>query len=396
MLSLLGEEKFGLSSRTALLSFLVTFGLTKALSNLASGPLSSRLGWARLLRIGWAAGLAVPGLLAFAPSWTVIIGANALLGVNQGLCWSVTVVGMMQAAGPGRRGAAAGTNEFAGYMGVALAAAAAGWLAEEAGIGLAPFVLMQCLALAGFCASLFPGSLAEIGASGNVPDSRGSLPPPGEQEKERFAGVFRKVSWGDRRQASSCLAGLVTNLTDAMAWALLPLFFHERGMPLTRIAVLTGAYPAVWAVAQLVTGRVSDRVGRGPVIAAGLLVQAGGVAALLPARSFGGSLAAMAALGGGTALSYPTLLAAVADGSPERERPAAVGIYRLWRDMGYVFGALLAGGIADAAGAPAAIWTVAVLTALASLPVAWALLRPGHGAAAGSPGPGDNRRTPAS
>lgn len=379
VLSLLGQEKFGLSSKSAVLSFLVSFGLAKALSNLASGPLTASLGPARLLKMGWAVALPVPALLVFAPNWGIVIAANALLGANQGICWSVAVVGMMEATGPAQRGRAAGANEFAGYIGVALAAAGAGWLADRAGIRLAPFVLMQAVAASGFVLCLLSGSMPKSRSGG---DSAGQ--DSGEKvakarngsKTQELAALLGKVSWQDRRLASACLAGLVTNLTDAVAWALLPLYFSQRGMPLHQIAVLSGVYPAVWAVGQLGSGRISDRVGRGPVIAAGLLVQAGGVAALLPAGSFRGTLAAMAALGAGTALSYPTLLAAVADNSSEAERPAAVGIYRLWRDLGYVVGALVAGAVADAAGAPAAIAVVAALTALAILPVAVNLLSP--------------------
>lgn len=352
-LSLLGEDKFGLSSRTALLSFLVAFGLAKAAANLASGPLAGALGPVRLLRIGWVAALGVPPLLIFSPSWGWVIAANGLLGVNQGLCWSVGVVGMMKAAGSHRRGTAAGFNEFSGYMGAALAAGAAGYLASKAGIRTAPFLLMQGLAVAGLVVSLIQRESGE----------------PSPVHRQDLRAQIKRVSWSDKKLSSLCLAGLVTNLTDAVAWALFPLLFKQRGLALSEIGLLTALYPAVWATAQGITGRLSDRIGRKPLIVSGLAMQAAGVASLLPLRSFAGSITAMTLLGMGTALCYPTLLASVGDLSSDVERPAVVGIYRLWRDLGYVAGALVAGVVADLAGAPIAIATVAGITLLSAIPV---------------------------
>jgi MFS family permease len=372
VLALLGEEKFQLSSQSAIASFLLGFGLAKALANLASGPLSARLGPGRLLVAGWAIGAAVPGLILVAPSWFWIVAANVLLGVSQGICWSVALVGMVNLAGPRRRGIAAGLNELAGYGAAALAAASAAALAAARGLEVAPFALMQALALGGLGTALAVARAPA--ASGMQARDRPAVSGTGAPDRPAagaadgggpagFPARFRRLSFTDRRSAALNASGLATNLSDALAWAVLPVFFVRRGLPVLRIGLLSALYPAVWAAAQPLAGWASDRLGRRPMIVAGLGLQAVSVSALAGVESFGAWMACMVGLGLGTAAVYPTLVAAVTDLAPPGERAVAIGVYRLWRDLGYVAGALVAGVVADLAGYGTAIQMVAVLTA---------------------------------
>lgn len=353
VLALLGEQKFHLASQTAIASFLLGFGASKALANLFTGPLMSRFGAGRVLVAGWGIGLFVPMIIIAAPTWSWVVGANLLLGISQGLCWSVALVQMVEIAGDRRRGTGAGLNEFAGYLAAAAGAVLATRFVGGTSIGKAPFLLMQALAFAGLLTSLAVARSSRRRAMPSRPDTAA----PG------FGRLFRRLSFTDRATASLSAAGLVTNLSDALAWALLPVFFARQGLSLSRIGVLAAVYPAVWAVAQLGTGWGSDHLGRPKVIVAGLTLQAASVAALTLADSFGGWLACMVGLGLGTAAVYPTAVAAVADLVPSSERPASIGIYRLWRDLGYVVGALIAGAVADLAGFEAAIAAVASVTA---------------------------------
>ena len=371
-LPLVGREDFGLSSSTAVLSFLVAFGVAKAFSNLYAGARADAIGRRRLLIAGWLVGLPVPVLIAVAPGWWLVVAANFLLGVNQGLAWSMTVVMKIDLVGPVRRGLALGLNESAGYVGVALAAAGAGWLAGDhlaardvlAGGGLV-------IALAGLGLSLLARDTgahaqAEHDAQG-APRARASL---------RHA--FAQGSLRDRGLAACSQAGLVNNLNDALAWGIAPLFLAAHGASLSEIGLVAAAYPAVWGIGQLLTGALSDRTGRRPLIVAGMLVQALALAVLVASDGrLAPALAAAALLGAGTALVYPTLIAAVSDRVTPLDRPAAVGVYRFWRDAGYAVGGLLAGAVADVGGFDEAILVTAALTALSGL-VAAAWLPPGR------------------
>jgi MFS family permease len=369
-LPLIGRDEFGLASSAAVLSFIVAFGLAKAFTNLGAGALADRVGRRRLLIAGWAIALPVPLLIAVAPSWGWVVAANVLLGVNQGLAWSMTVVMKIDLVGPRRRGLALGLNEAAGYGGVALAAALSGWLASEyaardvlvvagafvAGIGLAVSVL-------------FVRDTAGHVALEQSRDERAadSAPPA---LRDAFADATYRVP--ALRACSQ--AGLVNNLNDALAWGLVPLFLAAHGAGPAEVGLVAGLYPAVWGVGQIWTGHWSDAVGRKPLIVAGMLVQAAALAAL--AMSDGRVwLAAGTAvlLGVGTALVYPTLIAAISDAVTPVARAPAVGVYRFWRDGGYVAGGLLAGVIADAATDGAAIGAVAALTAVSGLWVAYDL-----------------------
>ena len=358
VLPLLAEHDFLLTSRTAVLSFIVTFGVTKALANLFAGPMSDRIGRKQILVAGWMVGLPVPLLIILAPSWGWIVVANVLLGINQGLCWSTTVIMKIDLVGPARRGLAMGLNEFAGYVAVSLAALASGYLAATYALRPQPVYLGVVFAIAGLLLSVF-----------FVRDSRGhaqteamQLRKTGNTPQPSFGHVFSLVSWNDRALFSASQAGLVNNLNDGMAWGLFPLYFAAAGLAVEQVGLLAAIYPGVWGLTQLGTGALSDRLGRKGMIVGGMWMQATGIVLVLLGTGFPVWAAAMALLGLGTALVYPTLLAAISDVAHPDWRASAVGVYRLWRDGGYAIGALIAGVIADLLGVPWAIASVASLT----------------------------------
>jgi len=367
-LPLIGAEDFGLASNAAVLSFIVAFGAAKALTNLGAGALADRLGRRRLLIAGWAVPLPVPLLVAVAPSWSWIIAANVLLGVNQGLAWSMTVVMKIDLVGPRGRGFALGLNEAAGYGGVAVSAALMGWLAGEfaprdvlvvAGIVIAVIALATSLLFVRDTA----GHVA-LEQSRHTDNTDISSPPD-------LRTAFKDATWRVPALRSCSQAGLVNNLNDALAWGLVPLFLAASGASVGEIGLVAGIYPAVWGLGQIAAGHASDRLGRKPLIVVGMLVQAGALVVL--AVSDGDvAVAAIASalLGIGTALVYPTLIAAVSDAVSPVARASTVGIYRFWRDAGYVAGGLIVGGAADALGFSGAIAIVAGLTAASGLWVA--------------------------
>jgi MFS family permease len=358
ILPLLAEREFGLTSASAALTFLIAFGLAKAFANLAAGALADRYGRKPVLVAGWLVALPVPILIIVAPDWSWVVLANVLLGVNQGLTWSTTVIMKVDLVGPARRGLALGLNEASGYVAVAAAALATGLIAEGAGLRPAPFFLG--LAVAGLGLGISAVFVRETGGHVALESGAASTAPG-------WRAVFRRTSFGDRRLFAASQAGLVNNLNDGMAWGLLPLFFATRGLPVAQIAVLAATYPAVWGVLQVATGALSDRLGRRPLIVAGMLVQAVAIGAIAVGDAFPIWLAAAAALGLGTAMVYPSLIAVIADVAAPFWRASAIGVYRLWRDLGFAAGAIVSGLVADAAGIPAAIWVVAVLTALSGL-----------------------------
>ncbi len=369
-LALLAGHDFHLASRAAILSFLISFGLVKATSNFIAGRLADRIGRRRVLLLGWAAALPVPVLIIFAPSWGWIVFANVLLGINQGLAWSTTVNMKIDLVGPRRRGFALGLNEASGYMAVSAAAAIAAFLAASYGIRPIPYLLAEGLAACGLLLSLLARE-----TSGHV-----RLESAGEPQTRSVTKLLFDVSFRDRSMSSACQAGMVNNLNDGMAWALLPLFFAAHGLGLREIGILAGIYPAVWGAGQLGTGWISDHLGRKPLIVAGMLLQSVAIAGLVIRPGLGWWVAESAVLGAGTALVYPTLLAVIGDAARTPDRATSVGIYRLWRDAGYAVGAIVAGFIADAAGFPAAIVTVAGLTGLSGLLVAFRMRETGEAA----------------
>jgi len=365
VLPLLAEEDFGLASRTAILSFLVSFGLVKAGTNYFAGRFSDRVGRKPVLLLGWLAALPVPVMVILAPSWGWVVAANVLLGVNQGLAWSTTVIMKIDLVGPVRRGLAMGLNEAAGYVAVSLAALAAGYLASSYGVRPAPFLLGIGFAVLGLLLTMLfvreTREHAKLEASQTVITTADG-PSGGE--------IFVRTSFTDRNLSSVSQAGLVNNLNDGMAWGLFPLFFAAAGLSIGQVGVLAAIYPGVWGFGQLATGWVSDRLGRKWMIVSGMWLQAAGILLTAITQSLPPWILGAVLMGLGTALTYPTLLAAVGDVAHPSWRASAVGVYRLWRDLGYAVGAILAGAVADLFGFAPAIVTVGILTAVSGLAVA--------------------------
>ncbi|HXF99027.1 MAG TPA: MFS transporter [Gaiellaceae bacterium] len=364
VLPLIGEQEFGLASKSAVLSFVAAFGLAKAFANLAAGGLAERAGRKPLLVLGWALALPVAPLVALAPSWGFVVAANVLLGANQGLAWSMTVNMKIDLVGPARRGLALGLNESAGYLGVAGAAFATGALASVYAPRTVVWAGAACIAGAGLLSSLL--LVRDTGAHVAL-EQRGH----GEHAPGRFRSLLARATFRDPVLRACSQAGLVNNLNDGLAWGLTPLYLAAHGGSEAEIAAVAGAYPAVWGGGQLAAGWLSDRVGRKPLITAGMLVQGAALALLVAGGgAFPPAFASAVLLGVGTALVYPTLIAAVSDAVVPRERAPAVGVYRFWRDLGLLAGALLAGGLADLLGFGPAIAAVAALTAASGLWVA--------------------------
>jgi MFS family permease len=364
---LLAEEEFGKASTTVALSFIVSFGIVKALANLTAGRLSDRVGRKEILVIGWLVGLPVPLIIIVAPSWSWVVFANVLLGVNQGLCWSTTVIMKIDLVGPRRRGFAMGLNEAAGYLAVAAAALGSGWLAAAYGLRPEPFYLGVLFAIAGLLLSLFAvGETRDFA----LLEARERLGTGTRSAILSFRQVFALVSWKDRRLFATSQAGLVNNLNDGLAWGIFPIFFLAGGLELREIAIVAALYPAVWGIVQLGTGAWSDRVGRKWLIAGGMWVQAIAIFMVIAAEGYASWLASAFLLGVGTAMVYPTLLAAIGDVAHPSWRASAVGVYRLWRDLGYAIGALTAGIVADLLGVRWAIGLVSLLTMISGALVA--------------------------
>jgi len=391
VLPLIAEVEFGIASKTAALSFIATFGVVKALTNFFAGRLGDRHGRRRVLLAGWLFGIPVPLLVMWAPTWSWIVFANVLLGINQGLAWSTTVIMKVDLVGPRQRGLAMGLNESAGYVAVALSALATGYIAEAHGLRPEPFYLGIAFAAAGLAlshlfvretrhhAALEEGSFhahSTAGEHGEEPSASAEL--SGRE-------IFARASWKDPALSSASHAGMVNNLNDGLAWGLFPLFFAAAGLNVAQIGVLSFTYPAVWGVLQLGTGALSDRWGRKGLIAGGMLVQSAALATIALVRGFWPWVGAAALLGAGTAMVYPTLLAAIGDVAHPRWRGSAIGIYRLWRDSGYAVGALLAGALADLFGMAWAIGGVALLTFGSGLAVLWRMPETMRGAPTSRP-----------
>jgi MFS family permease len=364
---LLGVATFGLSTATAALSFLIAFGLTKAVANLVAGALADRVGRKPVLVAGWLIGVPVPLMLILAPTWAWVVAANVLLGINQGLTWSTTVLMKIDLVGPRNRGLALGLNEASGYVAVAGVAFLTGLIAESAGLRPAPFFLGIAIVGLGLGASVL-----------FVRETRGHA----VRESDARSGTTRsdadphwvRTAWrstiSDRSLSAASQAGLVNNLNDAMAWGLLPIVQAAAGLSIAQIGLLAGAYPVTWGIAQIGTGALSDRIGRKRLIVSGMFLQALSIASIAASSGFGPWLLGALGLGLGTAMVYPTLLAVVADVAEPRRRGAVTGVYRFWRDLGFAVGAVLVGLLADRFDARAAILAVAVLTAISGLIVA--------------------------
>jgi MFS family permease len=362
VLPLLAHQAFGLRATSAALTFIVVFGLAKAATNMIAGALSDRFGRKPVLVAGWLIGLPVPLLLIWAPGWEWVVIANALLGINQGLTWSTTVIMKIDLVGPARRGLAMGLNEAAGYGAVALTAFATGLLAEQFGLRPAPFLLGLAFAALGLGASVLFVRETRLHAEHEAAGLPHSAPP-------RLAQVMLTTTLREPALSAASQAGLVNNLNDGMAWGLLPIYYAAAGLSVGHIGILAALYPLVWGLGQPLTGALSDRLGRKGLIVGGLLVQAGAIGLIAVGNGFVIWAFAAVLLGAGTALVYPTLLATIGDVAHPGWRASAVGVYRFWRDLGFAVGALLSGVVADLVGFDAAIWAVAGITALSGVAV---------------------------
>ena len=361
ILPLLAEQEFQLAARSAILSFIAVFGVTKAVTNYVAGRYSDRIGRRHILIAGWVIAVPVPFLLMWAPTWPWVLVANVLLGISQGLTWSTTVIMKIDLVGPARRGLAMGLNEFAGYVAVAGAAWATGWVAARQGLRPEPFYLGVVFVTFGLALSL----LLVRDTQSHVTLESGLRTEP--IDARTSSGVFWRTTVGDRNLSAISQAGLVNNLNDGMAWGLFPLFFAAAGMSLERMAALAAIYPATWGLAQLGTGALSDHIGRKWLIVTGMWTQAGGIVLIAVSGTFLGFATGAVLLGVGTAMVYPTLLAAIGDVASPSWRASAIGVYRFWRDLGYAIGAVIAGLTADLFGLSGALSIVAGLTFVSGL-----------------------------
>ena len=364
LVPILATQTFGITAAYSALTFLVAFGTAKAITNLVAGALADRFGRKPVLVAGWIVGLPVPVMLILAPEWSWVVAANVLLGINQGLTWSTTVLMKIDLAGPRRRGLALGLNESSGYLAVALTAFVTGLVAESAGLRPMPFFIGLAIAGTGLGASV----LFVRETRGHAAMEHGlSAPVPADDWRR----LVLRTSFTDPTLSAASQAGFANNLNDALAWGLLPIVQATAGLSLGQIGVLAAAYPATWGLTQIATGALSDRVGRKRLIAAGMITQAVAIASIAAWTGFFQWLLAAVVLGLGTAMVYPTLIAVVADVAPPRQRGSIVGVYRFWRDLGFAAGAILIGLLADRFGASVAIPAVAALTAVSGLVVAF-------------------------
>lgn len=362
---LIGAETFGLASDLAVFSFIIAFGLTKALTNLAAGALTARFRRKQLLIAGWLIGIPVPFVLAWAPSWGWIVAANVLLGLNQGLTWSMTVNMKIDLVGPTRRGLATGLNEAAGYVAVGATALLTGYLATSYGLRPVPELIGVVFVAAGLALSIVVGDTAEHVA---LELANHPKPPPTVRDST-LRVVFARTSWREPSLRGASQAGLVNNLNDGLTWGVFPLLFTNHGLGIAAIGLIKGLYPLLWGIGQIPTGHLADRIGRKPLIVTGMLVQAAGFLAALAllGRPLLAGVVSAIALGVGTAMVYPALIAAVSDHAHPSWRANALGAYRFWRDIGYAAGALIAGILADWLGLEATVVAAAALTAASGL-----------------------------
>ncbi|MBI5915449.1 MAG: MFS transporter [Bacteroidetes bacterium] len=360
----LAQAEFGIAAKTAILSFIVVFGITKAITNYYTGALANRLGRKNLLLLGWALALPIPLLLIYAPNWQWVIAANVLLGIHQGLCWSSTVVMKMDLVGDKDRGLAMGLNEAAGYLAVGAVAFATGWIASEYGLRPYPFYIGIALSVAGLLATLIwvKDTLRHVAAEA------------GQSGIAQQKSVFWETTWRNPKLGAVTQAGLVNNLNDGMVWGLLPMLLAAKHFTLAQTGVIVSIYPAVWGLGQLATGKLADVFDKRKMLTWGMALQGLALLLFIPAKTNGQFIALSALLGLGTAVVYPTFLAAIAGLAHPQQRAESIGVFRLWRDLGYAIGALLTGIIADSLGLE---WSVAVIGGLtvASAGVVWTRMK---------------------
>jgi len=353
----IAEQEFAIAARTAILSFIIVFGITKAITNYYSGTLANRFGRKNLLVAGWMVGVPVPFMLMYAPDWNWIIAANVLLGINQGLTWSSTVVMKIDLVGEKKRGLAMGINESAGYISVALVAFLTGWIAGEYGLRPYPFVIGIVLVILGLILSIL--FIKDTRQHVDLETTTSGLP--------RLKNIFRETTWTNKNLGSVTQAGLINNLNDGMAWGIFPILLATKGFSLPQIGIVTAVYPAVWGIGQLVTGKLSDILCKKDLLYTGMMLQAIALVALLWAQSMFHFIALSSLLGWGTAMVYPTFLASIAENTHPLDRAKSIGIFRLWRDLGYAIGAILTGIIADLISINASILFIGILTLGSSL-----------------------------
>ena len=364
VLPLLAKDAFDLTGYTVALTFIVAFGVVKAVTNLAAGTLADRYGRKPVLVAGWLIGIPIPLLLIWAPSWEWVIAANILLGINQGLTWSTTVIMKIDLAGRRQRGLAVGLNEAAGYIALSLTALATGYIAAAYGLRPEPFYLG--IAYAGLGLGLSALAVDETRGHVSHEAAVSNHPVP----TMSMAEVFAETTLRNPSLSAVSQAGLVNNLNDGMAWGLLPIYYAAAGLTFSQIGILAAIYPGVWGIGQLLTGSWSDRIGRKKLIVAGLFIQTTGIALIALTTTFSSWVTAAVILGAGTALVYPTLLAAVGDQAHPAWRATSLGVYRFWRDAGFAVGAIVTGIVADLTNPRGAIWLVAGITALSGVVVA--------------------------
>jgi MFS family permease len=351
------DIEFHIAAKTAILSFIIVFGIVKAATNYYTGALANKFGRRKLLVAGWIIAVPIPFMLMFAPSWGWIIAANILLGINQGLTWSSTVVMKIDLVGEKQRGLAMGLNEFAGYLAVALVAFLTGWIASAYGIRPYPFYLGIVLVFLGLSGSIFlikdtKHHVAKETISNTVP---------------RLKNVFWDTTWKDKNLGSITQAGLVNNLNDGMAWGIFPILLANKGFTISEIGIITAIYPAVWGIGQLFTGAMADKFCKKDMLYTGMSLQALALIALIWANTMFHFIILSSILGWGTAMVYPTFLATVAENTNPQDRAKSIGIFRLWRDLGYAIGAILTGIIADLVNINASILFIGILTFISAI-----------------------------
>ena len=360
----IADVEFHIAAKTAILSFIIVFGIVKAITNYYTGALSDKFGRKNLLVTGWIIGIPIPFILMFAPSWNWIIAANVLLGINQGLTWSSTVVMKIDLVGEKQRGFAMGLNEFAGYIALALIAFLTGWIASEYGIRPYPFYVGIGLVFLGLIGSLFfikdtKHHVAKETVTNTIP---------------RLKNIFWDTTWKDKNLGSVTQAGLINNLNDGMAWGIFPILLAAKGFTIGEIGIIVAIYPAAWGIGQLFTGRMADRFCKKDMLYVGMLLQAVALIVLVWANTMLHFLILSSILGWGTAMVYPTFLATVAENTNPQDRAKSIGIFRLWRDLGYAIGAILTGIIADLISINASIIFIGLLTLASSLIIRYRMI----------------------